>query len=568
MRLLRALKRRISSRRTKAVISSSGLFDREWYLSTYPDIKAAGADPVEHYIRCGAAEGRDPGPYFSTAWYREEYPDIVISGVNPLLHYVLLGKQEGRLPLPEKAERIRSLVAKPLPQSKGDRPSRIASVLHIYYPDLADELLDACLNVPGGCDIFATVVTQECQDICSKWAAKHPEVKVNVKLTENKGRNVSSFTAVWGSYVLDHYDLFVHVHTKKSVYTGAVQHSWRRSSLEALLGSQEQVGQILQLFSDDPKLGIVGPLPHESISYWGFTWTSNAVAAAELSKLLGLALPRRSFFDFPAGCMFWARPVALRELLDGHITADSFPEEKGQNDGTIMHAIERSLYMLSKVNGFTWAEVDYGLYWPEWGDKNIWQYVEGTKFEKLAEKINSSLSVSFGVFDTLLVDLTAGARGTGIAVTGREEYLRRERVVEAFDLAISRNKPVFIVCDTTSPREEIEQLLASFGISGWSAIYCSSETGKTKSSGDLWKHLLEKERLEGARHLHIGSKIVGDVQVPGDMWIPNFHVLSSADMFWLSKLSRAFPDNVEVPPAMAPSIAFAFNDPFFVGALT
>src|SRR5207237_3660212 len=32
--------------------------DRVWYLSTYPDVAAAGVDPVEHYVRWGWREGR------------------------------------------------------------------------------------------------------------------------------------------------------------------------------------------------------------------------------------------------------------------------------------------------------------------------------------------------------------------------------------------------------------------------------------------------------------------------------------------------------------------------------
>ena len=36
--------------------------DREWYLQTYTDVAAAGADPREHYQRHGRLEGRWPAP--------------------------------------------------------------------------------------------------------------------------------------------------------------------------------------------------------------------------------------------------------------------------------------------------------------------------------------------------------------------------------------------------------------------------------------------------------------------------------------------------------------------------
>jgi hypothetical protein len=35
-------------------------FDSAWYLATYPDVAAAGMDPMEHYLVQGFREGRNP----------------------------------------------------------------------------------------------------------------------------------------------------------------------------------------------------------------------------------------------------------------------------------------------------------------------------------------------------------------------------------------------------------------------------------------------------------------------------------------------------------------------------
>ena len=71
----------------------SGLFDESWYLSQYPDVAAAGGDPLEHYFAFGAAEGREPNAFFSTKHYLAENPDAVASGLNPLVHYCLYGAE-------------------------------------------------------------------------------------------------------------------------------------------------------------------------------------------------------------------------------------------------------------------------------------------------------------------------------------------------------------------------------------------------------------------------------------------------------------------------------------------
>ncbi len=51
-----------------AIIAASGLFDRDYYLNTYRDVAKAGMDPVEHYVRYGANEGRNPRADFDT-WF-------------------------------------------------------------------------------------------------------------------------------------------------------------------------------------------------------------------------------------------------------------------------------------------------------------------------------------------------------------------------------------------------------------------------------------------------------------------------------------------------------------------
>ena len=72
------------------------LFDADWYLANYPEVATAGHDPFSHYVSIGAAEGRDPGPNFSTLRYLQRYPDLARAGVNPLLHYLDFGMREGR----------------------------------------------------------------------------------------------------------------------------------------------------------------------------------------------------------------------------------------------------------------------------------------------------------------------------------------------------------------------------------------------------------------------------------------------------------------------------------------
>lgn len=73
-------------RRHYRTLSRSALFDREFYLRTYRDVAAAGADPVMHYIRFGSREKRQPSTMFNTERYSQRYP--IAARDNPLAHHV------------------------------------------------------------------------------------------------------------------------------------------------------------------------------------------------------------------------------------------------------------------------------------------------------------------------------------------------------------------------------------------------------------------------------------------------------------------------------------------------
>jgi len=81
-----------------AEIRASGLFDPDWYLARYPDIAAAGVDPLVHYVKVGIGEGRLPGPRFDTLWYLGECPEAAAPGTIPILHYLRQGRGLGRTP--------------------------------------------------------------------------------------------------------------------------------------------------------------------------------------------------------------------------------------------------------------------------------------------------------------------------------------------------------------------------------------------------------------------------------------------------------------------------------------
>jgi hypothetical protein len=76
------------------------VFDRRWYLERNPDVLAARANPLQHFLDFGGLEGRDPHPLFSSSWYLARNPDVAARRMNPLVHYLTEGAAERREPHP------------------------------------------------------------------------------------------------------------------------------------------------------------------------------------------------------------------------------------------------------------------------------------------------------------------------------------------------------------------------------------------------------------------------------------------------------------------------------------
>ncbi|MCE3026005.1 glycosyltransferase [Salinicola sp. DM10] len=88
-----------------ALIVESSWFDAEWYrtqanaLGVFDSEENAAA----HYLSSGWRQGLSPGPQFDSAWYLSAYPDVAAAGLNPLVHFLKFGRHEGRLPRRNRA---------------------------------------------------------------------------------------------------------------------------------------------------------------------------------------------------------------------------------------------------------------------------------------------------------------------------------------------------------------------------------------------------------------------------------------------------------------------------------
>ncbi|WP_158932530.1 rhamnan synthesis F family protein [Acidisphaera sp. S103] len=231
---------------------------------------------------------------------------------------------------------------------------RIAAILHLFHPDLSAEFLEALTQVPGCLDVFISTDSDEKSTEILKVFRNWEKGDVDVRVLPNRGRDIGPRLTAFRD-VHAKYDLLLYLQSKRDSHL-VDGPPWRRYLLHSLVGSPAIVRSILEAFHRDQRLGIIMP------QHWGpirhrLDWGSNFIGARNLSRRMGIRLTPAHVIDFPSGSMFWARPAALRPILDLGLRPEDFPEESGQFDGTLAHVLERLFLYACEAAEYRWVKV-------------------------------------------------------------------------------------------------------------------------------------------------------------------------------------------------------------------
>lgn len=71
------------------------MFDKQYYLEHYRDVKSSGMNPLVHFIKYGWKENRNPSSLFNLEHYLEVHPELVHQEINPLIHFIQLEIDKG-----------------------------------------------------------------------------------------------------------------------------------------------------------------------------------------------------------------------------------------------------------------------------------------------------------------------------------------------------------------------------------------------------------------------------------------------------------------------------------------
>ncbi len=224
---------------------------------------------------------------------------------------------------------------------------KVALVMHVYFEDLLEEDYHYISSMPKETDIYITTHSQQLKNAIERKFVDLPCNKLEVRIIENRGRDVSSLLVGVKDVLLD-YDLVCFVHDKKTaqVSPGTVGASFAYKCFENTLSNKKYVANIVNTFIDNPKLGLLTPPEPNHSAFFptiGCEWGPNYDVTVELAETLGLKVPMSIEKQpiAPFGTMFWFRPKAMEPLLNKNWEYEDFPEEPNGIDGTLLHAIER-----------------------------------------------------------------------------------------------------------------------------------------------------------------------------------------------------------------------------------
>ena len=233
---------------------------------------------------------------------------------------------------------------------------KTAVIAHVFYVDLFEEMLNYIDNIPIDIGLFISTDTEEkkkdLEEILLKRSKHYLECEIRV--LENRGRDIAP-QFVGFADVYERFPIFIHVHTKKSPHFSGGLDTWRTFLMNSLLGNREIVASNLKLLSAS-RVGVVYP-EHFPIIKQSINWGLNYDIVCNLLKKIGVRISTDHILEFPSGSMYWGKSKAIQKILDLKLSFDSFPEEKGQLDGTLAHAIERALLYFVEASGFQWVRV-------------------------------------------------------------------------------------------------------------------------------------------------------------------------------------------------------------------
>jgi hypothetical protein len=335
-------------------IKNSEFFDRVYYVNNYPDLRPIFKRfPERHYATIGERDNLRPNPDFSPSHYLHYNPDVRESRMPPFLHYLRSGHREGRVTkeLPEVLVSATRDVPALSPRAGGAGRSE-AVVAHVFYHDLWPEIAATLRGSGIDADVLVTITDRgaETDALVEEIARDFPGARVY--RFPNRGRDILPFVHLVNAGLLDGYRAVAKIHTKRSPHRQDGDH-WRRHLMGGILPRDRTPALLARFLADETAAIWVADGQHYRSPDW---WGSNRAGVARLLERLEIRVLSEDDLAFPAGSMYWLKPLMIAMVKGMMLAPNEFEPEIAQVDGTLAHAFERALGFVAAAGGLRIVE--------------------------------------------------------------------------------------------------------------------------------------------------------------------------------------------------------------------
>ena len=472
---------------------------------------------------------------------------------------------------------------------------RTAVHLHLFYIDTIDEFVGYLKNIPEYFDIYISCQENTDQTFIQKKIKRIRRVHdIVIRVTPNRGRDIAPFYALFREE-LKNYDYLLHIHSKKSLYSGEEAVAWRRYSLDGVLKDKKTVSKIFSLFDDKSSVGMVYGEPPKDLPEYVYHWLSNKTKSKMLLDRMGIPFEDMMFL-YPTGSFFWARTEAIKPLFDLKLSYEDFDEEAGQIDGTLAHALERVVAWVNNKRGY-----DSLIFNPDDSSMsrnisyNPFKAYFGNNLELSTRIIMEHDVITFDLYDTLITrkvykpedivlillqkvegiipndcdfilkrreaeekalvqrgikytlndiyDELASLTGMTSDVIYRIKELEiqteyelsipRRDVVQLFNRAKEAGKKTIIMGDSYLSSDVLTKILSRCGITGYDELWLSNEKGCSKKDGSMWDTFFKD--YSGVDTINVGNDPFSDIQLLSNIKKNVLFLMSPRNEFLLSK---------------------------------
>ena len=352
-------------------------FDAALYRDLNPDLAPSTDNALlDHYRSYGRAESRagsrgefvlelcdDPREIpldFKASEYIDLYPDLNgLSRQSPLAalrHYMCTGRWEPRLHTRRGDEAMTApdstsmYIPAELPKT---RP--LCVLVHVYYPDLWDELAGYLANLPEhACDLYVNLVETTCTPELEQ-SVREAFPAANVVVSQNVGRDIGGHFQLLRNISVEDYRFFCLVHSKKSPHLSSGDAIlWRRRLLTPLLGTGALAIENLKLMLTDETVGLIGARLCRDTAL-----RDNTGKFAELMDMLDVR-PESRDVEFVSGTMMYLRREVLQRIFE---TCKDLPFEKGDDTPLQFHLDAQWAHAIERVIGNVVRDMNYRFEW-------------------------------------------------------------------------------------------------------------------------------------------------------------------------------------------------------------